>query len=207
MATSHVDIVPTLLAAASIDIDEVATTLAPRFSEFHSRPGRNLMPIVDGAEPDADRTIYLITRDNIMEGDTGASAVARGFGLGAEPPDNMLIEVPADVGANFEAIVTFLDGHRWKLVRTFDDPDTWTEPGVRHMASSGVNGPTHRDKALPDEWELYDLTVDPIEHHNRWDDHSAADARRELTQRLATQRAQSMTSRNVPWPYARRLSR
>ena len=44
------------------------------------------MRFVDGEPADSSRTVYLMTRDNIMEGDTGASAVARGFG----PPETTL---------------------------------------------------------------------------------------------------------------------
>ncbi len=205
MPTSHVDIVPTLLAAAGVDIGAVGAELAARFSEFHPLPGRNLMPVVDGGDADPDRTVYLMTRDNIMEGDTGASAVARGFGLGDNPPDNMLIAVPANVGANFEAIVTAFDGHHWKLVRTFDDPDTWTEPGARHMATSGHDGASYRTEPLLDEWELYDMTLDPIERNNRWNDFEVRVARAILVDRLATERIRQVPARNRPWPYTRRL--
>ncbi len=205
MPTSHVDIVPTLLAAADIDIDEIGATLSGRFTEFHPLPGHNLMRFVDGEPADTNRSVYLMTRDNIMEGDTGASAVARGFGLGAEPPDDMLIAVPANVGSNLEALVTTVDGHLWKLVRTFDDPDTWTEPGVRHLATSGPDGPTHRAHVLPDEWELYDLTTDPVERHNLWDEPCTAATRTILTARLTTERRRDVPVRNRQWPYATRL--
>ena len=66
--TSHVDIVPTLLAAAEIDVDAVSSQLAERFSEVHPLPGRNLMPLLDGADPTPGRAVYLMTRDNMMEG-------------------------------------------------------------------------------------------------------------------------------------------
>jgi len=206
-ATSHVDIVPTALAAAGIDANAVGTELAKQFSEFHPLPGVDLMPIVDGGEPDRNRAIYLISRDNVMEGDTGASVVARMLGLGADPPDDMLIAVPADVGANFEAIVMTYGGHYWKLVRTFDDPETWTEPGVRHMASSGPGGPTYRTEALHDEWEMYDLTSDPNERDNRWSDPEAAVTQVILVDRLATERARQVPVRNRTWPYKDRLRR
>src|SRR5690606_33629448 len=76
--TSHVDIVPTLLAAAGIDEHDVAEQLRRDFSEVHPLPGTNLMPVVDEpARADQDRPVYLMTRDNMLEGDSGASGLAR----------------------------------------------------------------------------------------------------------------------------------
>lgn len=206
--TSHIDLVPTMLGAAGIDVDAVGKQLAKRFSEFHPLPGRDLMPVAKGQEAhDVDRCVYLLTRDNILEGDSGASVVARNFGLGENPPDNMRIKVPANVGANFEAIVAGLDGTIWKLVRTFDDPDTWSEPGVRHLAADGPDGPEFRTAALPDEWELYDLTNDPIEATNRATDESIAPLRNALVERLTAERQRCLPPRNSPWPYATRRLR
>ncbi len=202
--TSHVDLVPTLLAAAGIDVEHVESLLRETFSEVHRLPGRDLMPIVDGAPAGSERVVYLMTRDNILEGDTGASVVARALGLGDAPPDTMRIEVPADVGANFEAIVTSVDGHVWKLVRTFDDPATWTEPGVRHLASTGPDGPTYRSEPLDDEWEMYDLTNDPIEADNRWPAPDDAVICDELRRRLVDARSAAIVPRAAPWPYAHR---
>jgi len=74
--TSHVDLIPTLLAAAGVDVTSVAATLAESFTEVHDLPGRNLMTIIDGAPADDSRAVYLMTRDNMLEGDTGASGLA-----------------------------------------------------------------------------------------------------------------------------------
>ncbi|MDT5137351.1 MAG: hypothetical protein QOD58_1613, partial [Mycobacterium sp.] len=134
--TSHVDLVPTLLGAVGIDVACVASTLAESFSEVHPLPGRDLMPVVDGALPDESRAVYLMTRDNVLEGDTGASALSRQFGRDVNPPAPLRIKLPAHVAANFEGLVVRVEegidtpggaGHLWKLVRTFDDPGTWTE--------------------------------------------------------------------------------
>jgi arylsulfatase A-like enzyme len=202
--TSHVDVLPTLLSAAGIDTAAVDEDLARRFTEIHPLPGCDLMPVVGGlGDMPADRAIYLMTRDNILEGDTGASPAARVLGLAAAPPDNMRISVPADTAASFEAIVVADQGRLWKLVRTFDDPATWTEPGLRHLAASGADGDRYRTRALPDEWELYDLADDPIEAVNRWET-APDDLRARLTDRLVTERARQVPARNHPWPYARR---
>jgi arylsulfatase A-like enzyme/putative intracellular protease/amidase len=211
--TSHVDLVPTLLAAAGIDEVSTAEVLRSEFSEVHRLPGRNLMPVVDGIEQvDTARAVYLMTRDNMLEGDTGASGLARRIGRGVKPPAPLRIRVPAHVGANFEGIVARVAdadasggaGHLWKLVRTFDDPATWTEPGVRHLAADGLAGEEYRTDPLPDQWELYDLTADPVEHVNRWRDDSTRAVFDHLRAVLKEERARSVPERNVPWPYARR---
>jgi hypothetical protein len=171
----------------------------------HPLPGTNLMPVVDDPSvADRDRGVYLMTRDNILEGDSGASGLARRLGRAAKPPAPLRIRVPAHVASNFEGLVQRVDGTLHKLVRTFDDPATWTEPGVRHLAASGPGGEEHRTEALPDQWELYDLDRDPIEAVNLAHDQSAAAVFEHLRAALADARARSVHQRNDPWPYAPR---
>ena len=208
--TSHVDLVPTLLSAAGVDVDAVAATLAGSFSEVHPFPGRDLMPVVDGAPADDGRPVYLMTRDNVLEGDTGASGTARALRLTSNPPAPLRIRIPAHTAANFEGLVVHVDddaapgaaGHLWKLVRSFDDPGTWTEPGVRHLAADGMGGPMYRRDPLDDQWELYDLTVDPVETVNRWLDPDLHELREHLRTELKYVRTESVPERNQPWPYA-----
>jgi arylsulfatase A-like enzyme len=204
--TSHVDLVPTLLGAARVDVEAVATTLRESFSEVHPLPGRNLMPVVDGAPADDDRAVYLMTRDNMLEGDSGASGLGRQLGRTTNPPAPLRIRIPAHTAANFEGLVVRVDDRLWKLVRSFDDPSTWTEPGVRHLAANGLGGEVYRTSPLDDQWELYDLTDDPIEAQNRWDDPELHELRAYLRMRLKQERAHSVPERNNPWPYAIRGS-
>ncbi|MBK6969878.1 MAG: sulfatase-like hydrolase/transferase [Candidatus Microthrix sp.] len=216
MCTSHVDLVPTLLAVAGIDQAATATQLAADFSEVHPLPGRSLLGVVDGTdEPDPNRSVYLMTRDNVLEGDTGLSGAARRLKR-TTVPEPLRINVPAHVAANFEGVVARVAnvdasggrGHLWKLVRTFDDPATWTEPGVRHLAADGAGGPQYRTEPLDDQWELYDLTADPIEAANLAPDRSDPSAVfTHLRMVLKEQRAASVPERNQPWPYAARQPR
>ena len=211
--TSHVDLVPTLLAAAGLDAGDLADELRPSFSELHDLPGRDLMPLVEDGErahpTAAGRAAYLMTRDNMLEGDTGASGLARRFNLVDHPPAPLRIQLPAFVGANFEGLVAAVaegdaaggGGHLWKLVRTFDDPATWTEPGRRHLAANGPGGPSYRTEALADEWELYDLDADPIECVNRAKDTATASVFDHLRTRMVAERVRSIPARNEPWPY------
>ena len=210
--TSHVDLVPTLLGAAGVDVDAVAATLRESFTEVHPLPGRDLMPVVDGGAADDDRSVYLLTRDNMLEGDSGASGMGRILKRTANPPAGLRIRIPAHTAANFEGLVTRAPesdargaaGHLWKLVRSFDDPATWTEPGVRHLAANGPGGEVYRTSPLDDQWELYDLTDDPVEARNRWEDPDLHELRQVLRMRLKDARARSVPERNNPWPYADR---
>jgi hypothetical protein len=115
----------------------------------------------------------------------------------------MRISVPACVASNFEAVVAPVDGRWWKLVRTFDDPDTWTEPGERHLAASGAAGEQYRTEPLADEWELYDLSDDPTESSNRWRD-APAELREHLLATLSAERDRCVPPRRSPWPYVAR---
>ena len=215
--TSHVDLVPTLLSAAGVDVAAVAAVLAESFSEVHHLPGHDLMAVVDGTPAEENRAVYLMTRDNMLEGDTGASGLARRLNLVDQVPAPLRIRLPAHVGSNFEGLVVRVDagkvvaadaqGHLWKLVRSFDDPATWTEPGVRHLAANGIGGRAYRSSPVEDQWELYDLTADPIEAVNRWNDPDLGELRRQLRAQLTEVRAESVPHRHRPWPYAARGSR
>ncbi|WP_445168156.1 sulfatase-like hydrolase/transferase [Mycolicibacterium sp. Dal123E01] len=202
--TSHVDLVPTLLGAAGVDVTAVAAILSESFSEVHRLPGRDLMPIVDGTPADDSRAVYIMTRDNMLEGDSGASGLGRRLKRTVNPPALLRIRIPAHTAANFEGIVTRAEGHLWKLVRSFDDPGTWTEPGVRHLAANGPGGEVYRTSPLDDQWELYDLTDDPIEAVNRWSDLELHELRAQLRTLLKQVRVDAIPERNNPWPYASR---
>jgi len=151
-----------------------------------------------------------MTRDNMLEGNTVASGLAGRLKQAVNPPAPLRIRVPAHTASNFEGLVVRVDdvpggeGHLWKLVRTFDDPGTWTEPGVRHLAANGLGGNTYRTSPLDDQWELYDLTADPVEAHNRWTDPGLDALRGHLRARLKDARAGSVPDQNHPWPYASR---
>jgi arylsulfatase A-like enzyme/putative intracellular protease/amidase len=212
--TSHVDLLPTLLAAAGLDEQELAARLAPAFTEVHPLPGRDLMPMVaDPSAGDPHRPVYLMTRDNMLEGDTGLSGLARRLGRTQNPPMPLRIRVAAHVASSVEAVVVRLEqevdgaGHLWKLVRTFDDPGTWTEPGVRHLAANGLAGEEFRTEPLPDQWELYDLDADPVEAVNRWRDESCAAVLQHLRGVLKQERARCVPERHHPWAYVIRRSR
>jgi hypothetical protein len=70
-----------------------------------------------------------------------------------------------------------------------------------------LGGEHHGRTPLDDQWELCDLTADPIEAVNRWEDPAATSVRDHLLLVLGEQRAACVPERNDPWPYSRRAPR
>ncbi len=205
--TSHVDLLPTMLGFAGVDVDAVGAELAERHREVHPFPGRDLSAVVaDPSTAAADDAVYLFTRDNMMEGDGSGSAAARARGQ-LEPPFPLQIRIPAHAATNVEALVVRHEGTLWKVVRTFDDPATWSEPHVRHLSARTPGGPRYRTEPIPDHWELYDLDADPAEAVNLAVCGEHVDTLSALAERMRTTRAESVPVRNEPWPYAVRPER
>ena len=107
-----------------------------------------------------------MTRDNVLEGDTGASALARQLGRTVNPPAPLRIRVPAHVGLQ-------LRGGRARRGSTARRPSVEAGPHLRrpgHLDRTRRASPgrqRNRRRGLPhrpidDQWELYDLTADPI---------------------------------------------
>lgn len=136
------------------------------------------------------------------------SGFARRLKRTTNPTAPLRIQVPVHVGSN-EGLILRVDalrgeGHMWKLVRTVDDPATWTEPGVRHLASNGIGGDAYRMSPVDDQWELYDLSADPVESCNRWSDPELDELLTHLRIELKQAQAESVPERNQPWPYESR---
>ena len=205
--TSHIDLLPTLLGFAGLDEAELAGQLQQTHSEVHPLPGRDLSGVVaDPSTAPSAEPVYLVTRDNMLEGDGSASAMARARG-NPEPPFPMQIRIPAHAATNVEGLVTERDGTLYKVCRTFDDPAIWTDPFVRHLSVRGPAGPAYRTEVIPDQWELYDLDADPIEAVNLAHDPAVADVLASLRAELVATKDQRVHERNEPWPYAVRPER
>jgi hypothetical protein len=67
-----------------------------------------------------------------------------------------------------------------------------------------MGGEAYRTDPLDDQWELYDLTADPIEADNRWTDPGLHELRQHLRMGLKQARASAVPERHRPWPYADR---
>ncbi len=210
LPTSHIDLLPTLLGFAGADVNLLAEELSETHTEVHPLPGRDLSTVVNS--PGAAVTpepIYIITRDNMLEGDGSATPILRNRGR-TEALLPLQIKVLPHAATNVEAVVAVVptsiepNGHTWKLARTFDDPSTWTDPGERTLSARTSSGVVYRSEPIPDQWELYDLTADPTEALNRCSDPEAESVRTHMESELGRIRSAMVPARNAPWPYESR---
>jgi arylsulfatase A-like enzyme len=183
--TSHADLIPTLLGLAGIDPDDARAEIARDHTDARPLVGRDLSGLIrhDGehsSEPVlfmTDEPVLFMTDDEISEGaGAGATPVARlakKLRLYSEVVQPNHVEtVIADVDVGGER-------HHVKLSRYFDNQQFWTVPGQR-------DDRLHRRKTItvnepePDQYELYDLTADPLEQRNLAHPAHATEASRRL---------------------------
>jgi len=175
--TNHADMIPTLLGLCGIDHDATLAQLRGDHSEATPLVGRDLSEAVRAAVPQAPaEPVLFMTDDEISEGSMPSASpfqrVARKVGVYAEiTQPNHVETVVAQVDVDGEP-------HLVKLSRYHDNAQFWTVPGERDERLRLRKTITVTEPE-PDEFELYDLTVDPFEernlaHRSHADDHSRA---------------------------------
>jgi arylsulfatase A-like enzyme len=160
--TSHVDLIPTLLGLAGIDLEQAAAGVAARHDEVQPLPGRDLSPILRGqVESDSlESPIYFMTEDDVTRGMTQVNILTGAAFDPVAPPikiESVLTTLPTGGGGAPEL---------WKLNHYYDRLDDW-------YSAQGVPPNPFLSPAAEPEWELHNLTVDPEERHNRAADDAA----------------------------------
>ena len=145
--------------------------------------GRDLSGLVRGTgeRPPADPVLF-VTDDEISEGSAKPGSPmqrwARTLGVYAEVVQPNHIEtVVAKVKVDGEE-------HLVKLSRYHDNPQFWTVAGVRDERLERGKKIVTVTEPSPDEYELYDLTVDPLEKHNLAHPRNANERTRTLQEQM-----------------------
>jgi choline-sulfatase len=200
--TSHVDLAPTLLGLAGIDPEPVRAALARNHSDARPFVGQDLSALIHGRVGAGSVTgpVYYMTEDDPDRGLHMSDAQ----GIGRPP-----VEDPKRVET---AIARLKDGGLWKYSRYFDSTQYWSNPGTSGRPAKDVllvqkqatpapdyQGPIHCEvtvKGTPvaDEFELYDLTSDPMELSNRYGDPTCSAQQAAMVEILADQRAKKRLS-------------
>jgi choline-sulfatase len=192
--TSHIDVIPTMLALAGLDAEHIRQELAKTHSQALPLVGRDLSGLLLGqTDPLSVRDpIYFMTDDDMSRGLDQENWI--GIAYDSVPQPNH-IET---------AIARLDDGHIWKFSRYFDNPQFWSEPGMPGqpgvedvvLVPDVIPNPVAPEQTVPytrtrkvtpvepDEFELYDVTVDPMELTNLAGNPSYASQQAEMTTRL-----------------------
>jgi arylsulfatase A-like enzyme len=193
--TNHADLIPTLLGLASIDPDQARARLQSDHSDARPLVGRDHSQAIRAAAPAAPTEPVLFTTDDeISEGNaTSKSPFGRfarrlhRFSTVKQP--NHLQTVIAEVD---------VDGaqHLVKFSRYYDNPQFWTAPGERDERLRGRSTETVTEPE-PDEYELYDLTLDPIEERNLAHPSHADNHTRALQRTMLALLAEQVTAKRL----------
>lgn len=174
LLTNHVDIVPTLLGLANINVDKAQKILSQDHTEVHPFVGRDLTPILLGEEnfPRKNEPVYFMTDDNVTKGLNQVSFTGQPYNSVKQPThiETVIAKLPTGDDKKLEI---------WKFSRYFDNPQFWSNPGVSDQVTEvekqipidgqltiSVSKVTTRTQPVPDQYELYNVTKDPIEREN-----------------------------------------
>ena len=175
MPTSHVDLIPTLMGLAGIDVERAAAGVAQHHAEARPLPGRDLSGLVTGNAPASSvaTPIYFMTEDDVTRGYTQTN-ILTGKPFDALTPPSCIESVIASLPTGDGGV-----DEMWKLNHYYERLDDWN-------ADHGIAANPFAAPAAEPVWELHNLTTDPEERHNRGDD--ATDTLSQMRSLLDAQR-------------------
>lgn len=174
IATSHIDIVPTLLGLAGLEPDALRQNLSQTHTEARPFVGRNLAPVILEQTPPAqlEAPVFFMTDDDPSRGDNQQNFIGIAYDSVKQPN-------------HIECVITRIGADLWKYTRYFDNPQFWSNPGTPGSPSVKdvvlkpvppqpeppgeiIVAYTKRTKYQPEpeEFEMYNLSNDPLELDN-----------------------------------------
>lgn len=172
--TSHVDILPTMLGLAGLDVTALQKNLSNSHTEVHPLVGKDISPFIKGELKSqfADEPVYFMTDDDFTRGLNQTSVLGVPYNSVVEPNNIETVITTLPTGENNEKEI-------WKYSRYFDNPQFWSNPGCQDEVVMKSNSTsvtpeitcstcitTTKTRPVPCEIEFYNLTKDPLETKN-----------------------------------------
>jgi choline-sulfatase len=210
--TSHIDLLPTLLGLAGISPEPIRKILAQDHSDALPLVGRDLSPLllnqVSPTNSSVNTPLYFMTDDDPSRGLNQNNWTGVAYNSVLQP-------------SHIEAVITRINGKVWKYTRYFDNPQFWSTPGTPDGTPNVEDvvplqkAPTPQNEGTydlpfqvtvkfnprPEEYEMYNVTDDPMELQNQYNNPKYSSEQNQLAQLLQQQRcAKRLTpsSGNVP---------
>ncbi|WP_379203165.1 sulfatase-like hydrolase/transferase [Paenibacillus sp. GCM10012306] len=164
--TSHLDLLPTMLGLANVNLTDIQRDLQHKFSETRPLVGRNLTPLIleNKAISPTDEPLYFMTDDDVTRGQHQVNLLGEPYASVIQPNHIETVIAPLYKGKQ---------RHIWKFSRYFDNSQFWSQPGVQDVTVQPGEGGnpeqwvlSTKTEPVPDEYELYNLTEDPLEANN-----------------------------------------
>jgi choline-sulfatase len=211
--TSHIDLLPTLLGLAGIDPEPIRQKLALDHSDARPLVGRNLTPLLLGqvSQEGVNDPLYFMTDDDPSRGPNQDNWTGIATNSVVQPNHIETVIARLDDGSGPKV---------WKYTRYFDNPQFWSSPGTpgesgvedviqlqkQEIPSADGTYPiayeaTVKHTPKPDEFEMYNVTDDPMELTNLYGNAGYAAQQNMLATFLQQQCAQKRLtpcSGNVP---------
>ncbi len=198
--TNHIDLAPTLLGLAGIDPEPIRQKLSQNHSDARPFVGRDLSLLISGQVDPAsiNDPVYFMGDDDPSRGPNKNNFMGVAYDSVTQPN-------------HIETVVARLsDGKVWKYSRYFDNPQFWSTPGTPGVKSDAEDVVLNRKEKLPDpevdqdlryllyqvtvkatpkpdEFEMYNVTDDPMELDNKYSQARYSGQRALLAELLAKQ--------------------
>jgi len=173
LLTSHVDLLPTILGLAGIDLEEAMAELRRDHTEVHRPVGRNLADLIlkDNAVF-KDEPIYFMTDDDPSKTLNAVTFTGTSFEPVTQPSHIETVIAKLPTGEHNQLQI-------WKYSRYFDNPQFWSTPGCEDQQTTQENCSsqvgdkkcslcitTTKRSPKADQFEMYNLSEDPLETRN-----------------------------------------